>query len=218
MVGERLKGWASRNKVRIIEAIERQCRSWESRALGREMNSTPRRRVEKKGHPSRRSRTLAARIRANTHTHTHKSLPYEMAGAAGRMITLERRFVNTLEKMRGVLREDARKGGLWGMAGWFVPGGKRSGILLRARSGIYLPPIALGSRLWKVNELRSPSLSSPFSLLLLLSRLQNCEQCNFFCQRLLAFGLPRGILCACTLSTTLLSNAFVIWHKSWVFF
>jgi len=104
------------------------------------------------------------------------------------------------------------------MAGWFVPGGKRSGILLRARSGIYLSPIALGSRLWKVNELRSPSLSSPFSLLLLLSRLQNCEQCNFFCQRLLAFGLPRGILCACTLSTTLLSNAFVIWHKSWGFF
>lgn len=142
------------------------------------MNSTPRRRVEKRG--TRRaglaySRTCCSYMRESIHTHarthiythihTHCYTARDDRGCwENDNAALERRFVNTLEKMRGVLGEGARKGGL------------RNGRVIRSRrktpgnppprlSGIYLPPISLGSRPWKVNELRSLSLSSPSLLL-----------------------------------------------------
>lgn len=61
--------------------------------------------------PVSHTRALAARIRASAHT-TIAAVRDGRGCRENDNAALERRFVNTLEKMRGVLGEGARKGGL----------------------------------------------------------------------------------------------------------
>lgn len=150
------------------------------------MNSAPRRRVEKRRAPVATVRILACDTARICEEHT------SVACKGGRGCW-ENDNVALETKICEYIRENAwRRGRAKGR----IPSGmvcSRRKMLRNPpshpRTGIYLPPIALGSRPWKVNELCSLFLS-----LLLSARLENCEQCNFFCQRLLALGLPCGIL------------------------